>query len=651
MERVSDEMKKDPDSLDEELPNTPTDSSIKTSILAIKKEISQRLPIEIETHIPPNVLTITSDNSYYVIGSRKGTISLYNFELGLILKEVDYTTKAITSLVLNEPENILIASDKNAFVFSLDFPDLTYREGVCLEGVNPTMKKYSEHEVLVSCNTRDLNIISFTALVVRSLITKSSAATSFDISSSSVAIAYEGANLETSDLTLFDIRNSTHVAAEVTILKYTPNAQLVAGGLNNFLVNIWNSKLELVSTIDNHNGLITGLDYLKDGMVLITASKDSKIMAWNMIKRRSFVTLKIYNSPVTSLMCKETIIYSTQKNNMLLKWVDRGNFYNIRYRDSGCSIVDLEFFSTQRKIAVINTRGELVIWDYDTDEISYRVPFDAILNRMSISKCGDFILVGSEKPALYRVDLTTWTVQEINHTSIFTCIKFHSNQQWVITGDNLNRLIVWQLPEMNGLIVMKGHSKQITAVCVIESKGEVLTGSNDCTLMLWNLNTGENKGKFSGHTGPITSVRIQKNDVVSLSASLDGTIILWDIEKQLLLYTIHQRAPSTNMLSTQGERYIITANEGSVIFWDLQSQSKISSIHSRKKIKNIAISKDERLIAIAEEGTLYIRTNPMINETFDVVGMNSQYRYQFLKYVSSILNGNYSMEHLEEYNH
>ena len=66
-------------------------------------------------------------------------------------------------------------------------------------------------------------------------------------------------------------------------------------------------------------------------------------------------------------------------------------------------------------------------------------------------------------------------------------IKFSSTGDFLVTGDNLNRVVIWSLPEFKEAEVYKGHFKQVTALCLLENRGLILSGSKDSTMRLWTI--------------------------------------------------------------------------------------------------------------------------------------------------------------------
>lgn len=147
--------------------------------------------------------------------------------------------------------------------------------------------------------------------------------------------------------------------------------------------------------------------------------------------------------------------------------------------------------------------GSLVVWNYETGRMRYRVASSrSSLTAMAIDRTARLALVGHSDGSLTFWDLSArkrlWQVARCP-----TCVR--------------------------ALRLRQGHSRRISAVAMIEERNWALSGSEDGTLVEWDLAHGHAVHTLRGHAGPITAVAATRDGTLAAAGVKSGRVIIWDL--------------------------------------------------------------------------------------------------------------------------
>ncbi|CAF3534945.1 unnamed protein product [Rotaria socialis] len=152
---------------------------------------------------------------------------------------------------------------------------------------------------------------------------------------------------------------------EVIVVSVSPNGKHLAVGYQNGIIKIFSlTQNETTVNFHGHKSTITTLIFTQDSATLISGSKDTDIIAWDLITDAGLYRLRGHKAPITKIILMESqpVIISSSKDMTIKFWdmtiqhcfhtivTHRTEVWSIalahdRYLVTGCSDNELRFFA------------------------------------------------------------------------------------------------------------------------------------------------------------------------------------------------------------------------------------------------------------------------------------------------------------------
>ncbi len=108
------------------------------------------------------------------------------------------------------------------------------------------------------------------------------------------------------------------------------------------------------------------------------------------------------------------------------------------------------------------------------------------------------------------------------------------------------------------LTVQTGHSAAITEMTYSHDGDYIITGGEDNKIIVWDVFTGKQFLALLGHQKKITGITLHPDGNVLLSCSADSTIRLWDLREEKCLQVLKHTEPLSDIaFSPNGEQFIV----------------------------------------------------------------------------------------------
>lgn len=238
----------------------------------------------------------------------------------------------------------------------------------------------------------------------------------------------------------------------------------------------------------------------------------------------------------------------------------------------------------------------MVTWNTVTGEQLTKIELS--LKITCIAHSGQMVVLGLESGtlALHSLDNLTDLQYYDNTTPILlTAICISQDDSLIITGDKDGEIRC--LTQSSGAGLWKGrHEKRIT--CLLSCREHLVSGSEDSTLAIWLPNTGKRVHLLKGHTKAVTSLQQVSSRGVVISGSLDGSVRIWLVESGMCQHILGGHTNAVWCLTTCGSDLLVSGSKDDYLkVWNIQSGECVQTLEGHLSwISCVAALDDQGLI-------------------------------------------------------
>ena len=237
--------------------------------------------------------------------------------------------------------------------------------------------------------------------------------------------------------------------------------------------------------------------------------------------------------------------------------------------------------------------GEVEAWDLNSSSLirqfkehSYGVK--CIIPASNISE-GFFLSSGGDyKIRLWSFDDTSSVKVVAEGDHFFNAMTFvKSYNDVLVTGDERNKVRVYDVSGDGLLATLEGHSSPVTSVTEISDQGIVATGDCSGTVILWDLKTNSMISKFGDHTKNITNLFYLNKLLI---CSDFNQIKIWNIEDKTAKKAInpgHKESINKVALFGNGD-FVATCSDDKIVkFIDMKTGFSLKSFENKQSSTSI----------------------------------------------------------------
>jgi WD40 repeat protein len=158
------------------------------------------------------------------------------------------------------------------------------------------------------------------------------------------------------------------------------------------------------------------------------------------------------------------------------------------------------------------------------------------------------------------------------HTSIVAAVALSADERRAFSGSYDHTARIWELDGGRCIRVLRGHRRQVTAVCEAGAGWACASGDYEGAIFLWSSDGSATR--LAGHLARVTGLRPIGDASRLLSASCDGTLRLWDLGARSCARVLEGHGAAVLGLdcSADGRWAVSAAADGSVRLWDLDGE-------------------------------------------------------------------------------
>ncbi|MDZ8082465.1 MAG: hypothetical protein RMX35_25805 [Nostoc sp. DcaGUA01] len=293
-------------------------------------------------------------------------------------------------------------------------------------------------------------------------------------------------------------------------MNLSPDGEIIASASFDHTVKLWNRDGRLIQTLEGHKDKVLSVNFSADGQMIASGDFDGTVILW---KREStqfkeFKKLKAHNS----------------KNS--------NGVYGISFSPNG------EIFATASRDKTVK------LWKPNGNWIRTFTGYEDGVTSVAFSPDGQIIATGGRdrKVKLWRPNGKLLKPFKDKHEDFVWAVAWSPDGKIIATAGRDNFVKVWNL-DGKVLEVFKGHRERVMNVSFSPDGKIIASASQDKTVKLWKLDKksdGKLEGTLlttlSGHTNGVYAARFSPDCKVLVTASADSTIKIWQLDAGSLLH-------------------------------------------------------------------------------------------------------------------
>ena len=429
----------------------------------------------------------------------------------------------------------------------------------------------------------------------------------------SLAILSGKHKVEILDALTLEDKYSLVVAGSIVEIALSPDAKLIAMGLDTGEVQVWNlANADLIRRFEGHTDAITVMAFTPDGKILATGAVDSFVNLWNVETGDLNKSLEGNGGEITALAISldgERLAFADYLDG---GWVrgrgsqdDEVNIRIWQIRDEDY-LSSLKPGKTSWQIAAVDylefsNDGAMLISDFRVWDI---------LMEQSIKASNSEYVKYAYMPNNELIQIIVpWTGglqvnNDITGDEIFQIpeeIRFNDGN-WLISPNREKMAIIvdgllqiWRLED--GTIQVSKQFDQITTFAYSPDGSQIALAIAD-QIQIRNVRDGEILHYLEGQGENIHSLSFSPDGKTLVTGSRKGKITLWSIEEKKELWTFdveEKQGLSKVEFSLEGS-FISAEYENELVIWSVPDENPVQNQFYQKK--QYAFISDDQLLSL-----------------------------------------------------
>jgi WD40 repeat protein len=215
------------------------------------------------------------------------------------------------------------------------------------------------------------------------------------------------------------------------------------------------------------------------------------------------------------------------------------------------------------------------------------------LNCLGFSPDGKQLAVGGGNPSEEGiVEIFSWpdgksTAKLVEHNDSVRSIAWLDNKS--LYSASLDRTIIqWDLKRNKSVQTLKGHSRGVSRLCLLQDKKLLISSGADQSVRVWDLESGKLVRSLNQHTKPIHALAVRPAEgglPMVASAAGDRTIRFWQPSIGRMVRYVRLETVPLNIAWIDGNRLAASCVDGSV---QLVNANEVKVINTFPAIKGWA---------------------------------------------------------------
>jgi WD40 repeat protein len=442
-----------------------------------------------------------------------------------------------------------------------------------------------------------------------------------DVSESMLAIAREDNHLTFYDLNRPDLEPVDIPQADgVRTVKFSPNGEYLAFGLQNGQVRLWQARSSGFYNGPLHpKSSYIVLAWSPDNLWLVSGGGDSTA---RLTKRDGSLQYEVQHQDWVEgvAFSPDSSWFATASDDNIVRVIDSATGVE-RFRMSHTHFVQRVTVSSDGQWIASTGYDKVVrIWDSVSGTQILEIPLEANGSAISFNQDNSRIIVADETG-----NIGIWNISAINSRAGY--IEFSefvrearftpSGEFLIVNADDYN---VWKIPAERAVEIRNGTDAEIILTTESLTYNTAISPDSQWAAVV-ELDTEDaqkNRGTLVSidgkteypleHGGTVTAVGFTNDSkLVATAGGVDGLIVFWDVRTGTEKFHLENLEGVYSMAISPGRSLTAAGLHNSIKIWDWSTKENIASLKHTGDIVAIAISPDGKQLATgSSEGTIIL---------------------------------------------
>ncbi|GAB1544458.1 hypothetical protein NUACC21_71340 [Scytonema sp. NUACC21] len=275
----------------------------------------------------------------------------------------------------------------------------------------------------------------------------------------------------------------------VNSVTVSPDGTIFASASDDNTILFWSVDGRLLKTLRGHNGAVTNITFSPDGKILASASKDKTVKLWN-LNGQLLQTLNGHSDVVSGVSFSPDgkTIASGSFDKTIKLWSLNGQLLQT-LNGHNSAIASIAFNPDGKSVAFASKDNSIKLWSLETPKIKTLGHHELPVRSISFSPDGKTLASGSDDLTVKLWQLDNPKPKTLDgHLGPVTSVSFSHNGK-LLAAANSYTIKIWSLDSQQELFQLEeSGGDSINSVSFTANDNMLVSGDNKNQLILWNLN-------------------------------------------------------------------------------------------------------------------------------------------------------------------
>jgi WD40 repeat protein len=376
----------------------------------------------------------------------------------------------------------------------------------------------------------------------------------------------------------------------ISAVALSPDGSRVATASGNH-ASLWTTARAVpISRLEGHSGAVTGVDFNRDGRLLVTSSTDGTARVWNLATRTTLTELRGNGGAVSSAVFSPDgrFVLTASDDRTARIWdVDTG----LALWTHTSAVTDARFALHGKIVATGGLDQAVTFSNARTGEFlaTLRTPQDGPVHSIRFSPNGKLLAVATDDPALlvrYAGNGRPITRLKGNRAGVVEAVfDPHGKDLAVADADGSAGVFTARTGRLVHWLREQGQERahplgRVNGIAWSPDGRFLVTVGSDSQVRVWDASSGRYLRTLFGHIGSVTSVAFGPRSDRIVTTGVDRTAVVWDVASRRRLAVLQgDPQPLYSAAFSPDGRWVVTGDSGGVVrVWDWRAEKMLAAI-------------------------------------------------------------------------